>query len=434
MKTAIFSIASFSAIAVSSLAEAAVVKTTCARGGDARIIEVIAPGEVGQRCDVRYTRDGGANVSVPFHANSSETFCAEKSRELVQRLASAGFVCTAAPPALRAEAGPQSATSPNTAGAAATPASTTTPPGADYVVETQRAAAPEDPAPQTDVDDSMESVGAIEQPPIPVERTAGAIDPSADEAPLTAQAAIAPAPVSASLSAAEAVEADALEDEMSKILAQPSLDAASREPAQLVAQHAPVESSSPQPSSVGRLVGAAPETPQGATQVTQVAQTEPAPEPELQAQASSPDAAAQSPAPEKRSAGDAKIRTPEDVVRATLMAQAAAWNEGDLEGFMESYWKSDRLKFVSGVSTTRGWDATLKRYRDRYSGGGLGRLGFDRIDVELVTDDVAVVTGRFNHDRDGETSSGLFSLVMRRDNGAWRIVHDHTSADPASDG
>jgi ketosteroid isomerase-like protein len=129
-------------------------------------------------------------------------------------------------------------------------------------------------------------------------------------------------------------------------------------------------------------------------------------------------------------APNAVLRTPAEVVRATLMAQAAAWNEGDLDGFMNGYWKSDELKFVSGGAITKGWDATIKRYRDRYAGAtGLGQLGFDKLDVKLVTDNVAVVTGRFNLVNNGETSSGLFSLVMRRDNGAWRIVHDHTSAD-----
>ena len=114
------------------------------------------------------------------------------------------------------------------------------------------------------------------------------------------------------------------------------------------------------------------------------------------------------------------------------MAHAAAWNEGDLDGFMSSYWKSDELKFVSGVNVTRGWNATMKRYRDRYSGGeGLGQLGLEKLEVKLVTDDVAVVTGRFNLARSAETSSGAFSLVMRRDAGAWKIVHDHTASDPA---
>lgn len=449
MKTATTAVMGFSAFMGLGAAEAAGVKTTCARGGDARIIEVIAPGEIGQSCDVRYTRDGGANISVPYHANSSDTFCAEKSRELVQRLASAGFVCTAAPPALRAQASP-AAVAPATASAPDS-ASPSARPATDYIVETRRAAPAED-ASRTSADDQRAQIpAAVEQPPIPVERAQAEIDRSTDETQLTAQAtepsAMAPMPASMAASivdngeTADREQTSALEDEMSKILAQPSLEPASREPAQLVAQQTPVSRTAPQPSSVGRLVGAAPETPaaamQGATPVTQASQTLPETEAQPQQPTQPPSAPATSavaPQPEKKPTANAKLRTPKDVVRATLMAQAAAWNEGDLEGFMDAYWKSDRLKFVSGVSTTKGWDATLKRYRDRYAGGGLGRLAFERIEVELVTEDVAVATGRFNLDRQGDTSSGLFSLVMRRDNGAWRIVHDHTSADPETDG
>lgn len=112
------------------------------------------------------------------------------------------------------------------------------------------------------------------------------------------------------------------------------------------------------------------------------------------------------------------------------MASAAAWNEGDLDAFMGVYWKSDELKFVSGSEISRGWSATMKHYRDEYSGGqGLGRLSFERLEPKLVTDDVAVVTGRFNLAKGGANSTGLFSLVMRRDNGVWRIVHDHSNTD-----
>ena len=100
---------------------------------------------------------------------------------------------------------------------------------------------------------------------------------------------------------------------------------------------------------------------------------------------------------------------------------------------MNTYWKDDALKFVSGNDISRGWSATMKHYRERYaSDGDLGHLGFEKIEVTMVTDDVSVVTGRFNHAKDGQTSTGVFSLVMRRDNGAWRIVHDHTNIEAAA--
>ena len=76
---------------------------TCARGEDVRVIEVLTPGEVGAACDLRYTRDGGSNVSVPYHADNSSDFCGERARALVASLVDAGFVCTQqeSPPALR---------------------------------------------------------------------------------------------------------------------------------------------------------------------------------------------------------------------------------------------------------------------------------------------------------------------------------------------
>ena len=125
-----------------------------------------------------------------------------------------------------------------------------------------------------------------------------------------------------------------------------------------------------------------------------------------------------------------KLRAPEDIIRHTLEAQAAAWNEGDLDAFMGGYWKDQNLRFVSGTEVTRGWSRTLKRYRARYGEGAeMGELAFDKVDVKMVTDDVAVVVGRFALARAGVEDSGVFSLVMKRMRDRWRIVHDHTVGD-----
>lgn len=400
-------------LAAMGAVESAAAKTTCTRGDDARVIEVISPGTVGQSCDVRYTRGGGSNVSVPYHADNSDSFCSRKAEEMTKRLALSGFTCLQTAPALRADAAPTS----------------------DYVVDAKRPAAEVAPQPQP----SPAPVAAA-QAPVDEPAAAPDIAPAASQVePQQLAQAVEPAAVKQ----AEAPEASvSLEDEMSKILAQPPVEEAATGPAQLVAQHAEPPAR-PQASPVGRLVGAEPDAPRPATALTQASVQEPAPQPETVVEpAPEPKkpAATQSPAPapqpEKaaavKAASSSQLREPADVVRATLMAQAAAWNEGDLDGFMSSYWKSDDLKFVSGVNVTRGWNATMKRYRDRYSGGeGLGQLGFDKLEVRLITDDVAIVTGRFNLARSSETSSGAFSLVMRRDAGSWKIVHDHTTADPA---
>ncbi len=118
-------------------------------------------------------------------------------------------------------------------------------------------------------------------------------------------------------------------------------------------------------------------------------------------------------------------------VRSVLDAQVEAWNRGDLEGFMATYWRSPDLVFCSGATVTRGWDDTLARYRKRYQSEGreMGRLRFDSIDVLSLGDDAALARGAWHLvTSDGKEPRGLFTLLLRRLDGAWRIVHDHTSS------
>ena len=118
-------------------------------------------------------------------------------------------------------------------------------------------------------------------------------------------------------------------------------------------------------------------------------------------------------------------------VRALLDAQVAAWNRGDLEGFMAGYWRSPELVFCSGATVSKGWDATLERYRKRYQSEGreMGSLRFESLEVEPLGPDAAFARGEYwLRMSDGQQPHGRFTLVLRRLSGTWRIVHDHTSA------
>ena len=115
-----------------------------------------------------------------------------------------------------------------------------------------------------------------------------------------------------------------------------------------------------------------------------------------------------------------------------LQAQASAWNEGDLEGFMEVYESSDALLFTSGAKVRRGWQATHDSFEKRYFGEGgeeRGTLAFELVDVRPVGNGGAVVLGEWSLTGTPEAGSGVFSLVFERQHGHWKIVHDHTSAD-----
>jgi beta-aspartyl-peptidase (threonine type) len=116
-------------------------------------------------------------------------------------------------------------------------------------------------------------------------------------------------------------------------------------------------------------------------------------------------------------------------VRAVLEAQAAAWNKGDLEAFMEGYWHSPKLSFSSGTEVTRGWDETLARYKKKYQTGGaeMGKLTFSDLEVEPLGPDAALVRGRWQLVRSKDKPGGVFTLIFRKLPVGWRIVHDHTS-------
>ena len=118
-------------------------------------------------------------------------------------------------------------------------------------------------------------------------------------------------------------------------------------------------------------------------------------------------------------------------VRAVLDAQVEAWNRGDLEGFMAGYWRSPELVFCTGATVTKGWDATIERYRRRYQAEGreMGTLRFDSVEVLPMGAYAAAARGAWRlRMSDGKEPHGLFTLLLRRIDGAWRIVHDHTSA------
>jgi ketosteroid isomerase-like protein len=115
-------------------------------------------------------------------------------------------------------------------------------------------------------------------------------------------------------------------------------------------------------------------------------------------------------------------------IEAMLRLQAEAWNSGQIDRFMEHYWKSDELTFSAGGQTTRGWQNTLDRYRQRYpTVERMGRLTFDQLEVQPLGDAAALVLGQWHLARDGDALDGNFSLIVRKIDGRWLIVHDHTS-------
>lgn len=118
---------------------------------------------------------------------------------------------------------------------------------------------------------------------------------------------------------------------------------------------------------------------------------------------------------------------------AVLERQREAWNRGDIVAFMDAYVHDDSLVFTSGGKVRRGWTETLERYRTRYVDAApdnrsrMGKLKFWDLETSVLSDDVALVLGRWRLEETPEAGEGVFSLVFVRRGGNWQIIHDHTS-------
>jgi beta-aspartyl-peptidase (threonine type) len=112
-----------------------------------------------------------------------------------------------------------------------------------------------------------------------------------------------------------------------------------------------------------------------------------------------------------------------------LDAQQKAWNQGDVDTFLEGYWHSPELTFSGSSGIARGWDGVLARYKKNYPDRlAMGQLDFSDLEFRFLGADNALVLGHWHLARTNRDIGGVFSLVWQRFPEGWRIIHDHTSA------
>lgn len=115
-------------------------------------------------------------------------------------------------------------------------------------------------------------------------------------------------------------------------------------------------------------------------------------------------------------------------IERLLTTQTEAWNRGDLEGFMRTYWKSDSLMFIGKNGVKRGWQATLDNYKKGYPDTtAMGKLSFDILVVKKLSPEYYFVVGKWMLARTIGDLSGHYNLLLRKIGGRWVIVADHSS-------
>lgn len=116
----------------------------------------------------------------------------------------------------------------------------------------------------------------------------------------------------------------------------------------------------------------------------------------------------------------------EDIKNA-LNKSAEDWSNGDLEGYMNVYWKSDKLQFIGKNGITYGWENTLNAYKKKYpTTYHTGSLTFKVLSTDFLSKNLYSLTGEYYLKRGSGDLNGIFTLIFKKIEGKWVIVSDHT--------
>jgi len=120
--------------------------------------------------------------------------------------------------------------------------------------------------------------------------------------------------------------------------------------------------------------------------------------------------------------------TDKEAIKNLLEVQRQAWNNYDIDGFMEGYWKSEDLKFYGSSGVTYGWNNTLARYKKAYpTKEHFGTLEFVLNDISIIDKGSYYVMGEYHLKRTIGDADGIFMLILKKIKGDWKIIADTSS-------
>ena len=126
--------------------------------------------------------------------------------------------------------------------------------------------------------------------------------------------------------------------------------------------------------------------------------------------------------------GTAAQNKDEQTILTAIQLQKQAWNRGDLNGFMDTYWKNDSLMFIGKSGITYGWQNTLNNYKKGYPDtAAMGQLDFEILHVKRLSVLYFSVVGKWHLTRSIGNLSGHFTLLFKKIKDKWQIVSDHSS-------
>ena len=118
----------------------------------------------------------------------------------------------------------------------------------------------------------------------------------------------------------------------------------------------------------------------------------------------------------------------EAAIRAVFDASCAAWNRGDLDGYLASYWDSSQTLWISGGMLKRGRAAIVDAYKSRFSTpSGMGHLTLADLEIDVMSQTEATAFGYWRLVAENGTANGVFTVQLKKIEGTWVFVSDHSS-------
>ena len=117
-----------------------------------------------------------------------------------------------------------------------------------------------------------------------------------------------------------------------------------------------------------------------------------------------------------------------NTIKKILSSQQECWNNGDIDGFMQGYWNSEKLVFTSlNHKPAYGWKNTLERYKNSYpTKSSMGELRFEILNLKLISKTTATLKGKWELIRQKDHPNGLFWLDIEKFDNNWLITKDST--------
>lgn len=123
-----------------------------------------------------------------------------------------------------------------------------------------------------------------------------------------------------------------------------------------------------------------------------------------------------------------ELKKTELAIRQVFDEGCAAWNRGDLDGYLASYWDSNQTLWISGGSRVRGRDAIASAYKARFSTPGrMGKLTVTDLEIDVLTTEDAIAFGHWKLIFDASASNGFFTVQLKKIEATWLFVLDHSS-------